>query len=82
MLSDLIQLHSAITYSPDYSLNSENYRTFSSIVINSNSGEEFPINEINVDLESLGLKETSLSMPSKTSIGIGIGKLKKLVYWF
>jgi hypothetical protein len=79
MLSDLIQLHSAITYSPDYSLNSENYRTFSSIVINSNSGEEFPINEINVDLESLGLKETSLSMPSKTSIGIGIGKLKK---WF
>ena len=79
MLSDLIQLHSAITYSPDYELNSENYRTFSSIVINSNSGEEFPINEINVDLESLGLKETSLSMPSKTSIGIGIGKLRK---WF
>jgi hypothetical protein len=79
MLSDLIQLHSAITYSPDYDLNSENFRTFSSIVINSNSGEEFPINEINVDLESLGLKETSLSMPSKTSVGIGIGKLRK---WF
>ena len=79
MLSDLIQLHSAITYSPDYDLNSENSRTFSSIVINSNSGEEFPINEINVDLESLGLKETSLSMPSKTSVGIGIGKLRK---WF
>ena len=79
MLSNLIQLHTAITYSPDYELNSENYRTFSSIVINSNSGEEFPINEINVDLESLGLKETSLSMPSKTSIGIGIGKLRK---WF
>ena len=79
MLTDLIQLHSAFTYSPDYNLNSDNSRTFSSIVINSNSGEEYPINEINVDLESLGLKETNLSMPSKTSIGLGIGKLKK---WF
>jgi len=79
MLTDLIQLHSAFTFSPDYNLNSENSRTFSSIVINSNSGEEYPINEINVDLESLGLKQTNLSMPSKTSIGFGIGKLKK---WF
>jgi hypothetical protein len=79
MLTDVIQLHSAFTFSPDYNLNSENSRTFSSIVINSNSGEEYPINEINVDLESLGLKETNLSMPSKTSIGLGIGKLKK---WF
>lgn len=79
MLTDVIQLHSAFTYSPDYNLNSENSRTFSSIVINSNSGEEYPINEINVDLESLGLKETNLSMPSKTSIGFGIGKIKK---WF
>ena len=79
MLTDVIQLHSAFTFSPDYNLNSDNSRTFSSIVINSNSGEEYPINEINVDLESLGLKETNLSMPSKTSIGLGIGKLKK---WF
>ena len=79
MLTDLIQLHSAFTFSPDYNLNSDNSRTFSSIVINSNSGEEYPINEINVDLESLGLKETNLSMPSKTSIGFGIGKIKK---WF
>mgnify|MGYP006081727903 CR=1 FL=1 len=79
MLTDVIQLHSAFTYSPDYNLNSDNSRTFSSIVINSNSGEEYPINEINVDLESLGLKETNLSMPSKTSIGFGIGKIKK---WF
>ena len=79
MLTDVIQLHSAFTYSPDFNLNSDNSRTFSSIVINSNSGEEYPINEINVDLESLGLKETNLSMPSKTSIGFGIGKIKK---WF
>ena len=79
MLTDVIQLHSAFTFSPDYNLNSDNSRTFSSIVINSNSGEEYPINEINVDLESLGLKETNLSMPSKTSIGFGIGKVKK---WF
>ena len=79
MLSDQVQLHSGFTYSPDYNLDSENYRTFSSVVINSNSNEEFPINEISVNLESLGLKRTNLSMPSKTSIGIGIGKPKK---WF
>jgi hypothetical protein len=79
MLSDQVQIHSAFTYSPDYNLDSENYRTFSSIVINSNSNEEFPINEINVNLESRGLKRTSLSMPSKISIGIGVGNLRK---WF
>ena len=78
MISDLIQLHSAFTYAPNYNLNSENNRTFSSIVINS-TGEEFPINNIDVNLESLGLKKTNLSMPSKTSIGLGIGKLRK---WF
>jgi|TARA_B110000211_G_scaffold159368_1_gene180453 hypothetical protein len=78
MISELIQLHSAFTYAPNYNLNSENNRTFSSIVINS-IGEEFPINNIDVNLESLGLKKTNLSMPSKTSIGLGIGKLRK---WF
>ena len=78
MISELIQLHSAFTYAPNYNLNSENNRTFSSIVINS-TGEEFPINNIDVNLESLGLKKTNLSMPSKTSIGLGIGKLRK---WF
>jgi len=78
MISDLIQLHSAFTYAPNYNLNSENNRTFSSIVINS-TGEEFPINNIDINLESLGLKKTNLSMPSKTSIGLGIGKLRK---WF
>ena len=78
MISDLIQLHSAFTYAPNYNLNSKNNRTFSSIVINS-IGEEFPINNIDVNLESLGLKKTNLSMPSKTSIGLGIGKLRK---WF
>jgi len=78
MLTELVQLHSAFTYSPNYNLNSENNRTFSSIVINS-TDEEFPINNIDVNLESLGLKETNLSMPSKTSVGLGIGKLRK---WF
>ena len=39
MISELIQLHSAFTYAPNYNLNSENNRTFSSIVINS-IGEE------------------------------------------
>ena len=78
MLTDLVQLHSAFTYSPNYNLKSENNRTFSSVVINS-INEEFPINNIDINLESLGLKETNLSMPSKTSVGLGVGKLRK---WF
>ena len=47
-----------------------------SVVINSNSGLEFPINEITVDLESVGLAKTDLTMPSKTNIGLGVGRKK------
>ena len=79
MLSNKMQLTTAFTFSPNYNLNSQNNRTFSSVVINNNTNQEFPINEIEVNLESVGLKETNLSMPSKYSIGLGLGKIKK---WF
>ena len=40
---------------------------------------DFPINQIEVDLESLNLYKTDLVMPNRLNFGLGIGKEKK---WF
>ena len=72
------QLISSLTYSPGYNLKSKNKRTFASVIEN-DSGIEYPINEIEVDLLSLDLEETDLKMPSKMSIGLGIGSIRN---WF
>ena len=73
------QIHGSFAYSPTYSLTSKNTRTFASVVFNPNTQLDFPVNEINVNLESLGLETTKLSMPSITSFGFGISKPRK---WF
>ncbi len=78
-ITENLELHASLAHSPDYNLSSRNSRTFASVVINPNTEIEFPVNEINVDLESLGLDKTYLSMPSVTSFGLGISKPKK---WF
>ena len=78
-LTENLELHGSLTYSPDYNLSSRNSRTFASVVINPNTQIEFPVNEINVDLESLDLDKTDLSMPSIISFGLGISKSNK---WF
>ena len=79
MITEKLQLSSGITYTPKSELTSANERVFSTIVISSSTGEEFAINELESDLESLGLDETKLTLPSKTAFGLGIGKLRK---WF
>ena len=78
-ISENLELHGSIAYSPEYSLSSRNSRTYASVVINPNTQIEFPVNEINVDLQSIGLDKTDLSMPSTSSFGLGISKSKK---WF
>ena len=78
-ISSNLDLHGSFSYSPEYNLSSRNSRVFASVILNPNSGLEFPVNEINVDLESVGLAKTDMTMPSKTNIGLGIGKDKK---WF
>ena len=72
-------LNASFAYSPSYDLSSINNRTFASVVINSISGLDFPINQIEVDLESLNLYKTDLVMPNRLNFGLGIGKEKK---WF
>ena len=78
-ITENLELHTSLAHSPDYNLSSRNSRTFASVVINPNTQIEFPVNEINVDLETLGLDKTDLSMPSVTIFGLGISKPKK---WF
>lgn len=79
MITDKLELQSALTFSPKSNLSSKNERSFSNITIDSNTGAEFIINTIEADLLSTGLHETTLVMPSKLSMGAGIGQPRK---WF
>jgi len=78
MISETLQLTSSITFSPKADLTSTNQRTFASVLVSSD-GQEFPVNEIETDLEALGLDKTVLSLPTKTALGAGIGQPRK---WF
>lgn len=78
-LNEKLELVSGITFSPESNLTSKNERTFSTITINANTGQEFAINSIEADLEAIDLKETELILPSKFSFGAGIGQPRK---WF
>ncbi|AEH00430.1 membrane protein [Lacinutrix sp. 5H-3-7-4] len=79
MLSDKLEIQSALTYSPSSNLVSKNTRSFSTITIDSFSGTEFEVDTIESDLQASGLEETDLKLPSRFSIGSGIGQPQK---WF
>jgi len=79
MITDKLQLISAFTYSPKADLTSNNERIFATIIINENTGQEFPVSEIEGDLETEGLKTTILTLPTRTASGLGIGEPKQ---WF
>ncbi len=79
MLNEKLQLTSGLTYAPKSSLTSKNTRSFSTVVINATTGQEFAINTIEEDLEAQNLKTTDLTIPSRISIGAGLGAPKK---WF
>ena len=67
-----------ITYSPEISLSSNNTRQFSTIVFNAN-GIAIPRETKESDLKALGLENTKFKLPSKLTIGAGLGQPKK---WF
>lgn len=79
MLNEKLEFVSGVTLTPESGLTSKNERSFSTITINSNSGQEFVVNTIEADLQSVGLLETDLILPSKFSVGAGIGQPRK---WF
>jgi len=79
MINEKLELQSGFTYSPQSDISSKNTRTFSTIVINEQSGQEFAVNSIDADLETLGLDATDLTLPYRLSFGAGIGAPRK---WF
>ena len=79
MISEKLELQSSFTYSPSSDLNSTNERSFSNIVINNTNGSESEIDTIEADLAASGLDETTLTLPSRLSIGAGLGQPRK---WF
>ncbi|MGB3606679.1 hypothetical protein [Psychroserpens sp.] len=79
MITDELELQAGATYSPVSDLSSINERTFATILINFTNGQEFVVNELDADLASRGLEETDLRLPSRFSIGGGIGKPR---HWF
>ena len=79
MLNEKLEFVSGFTFAPESNLTSKNERSFSTVTINSTTGQEFAINTIETDLEAIGLLETDLVLPSKFSFGLGIGEPRK---WF
>ncbi|WP_040281482.1 membrane protein [Psychroserpens damuponensis] len=79
MINDKLELQAGLTYSPKSDLSSLNERSFSTIVISSQTGQEFVINEVEGNLEAQNLDETELTLPSRFSFGAGIGKPRA---WF
>ncbi len=79
MISEKLQLTTAVTFSPRADLSSKNERVFATILVNPSTGQEIPINEITVDLAADGLDKTELTLPTKTAFGLGIGQPRQ---WF
>ena len=79
MITDKLELQSAVTYAPTSDLSSANERSFSTITINEATGEEFALDTIEADLAANGLDDTDLTLPSRLSFGGGIGAPRK---WF
>lgn len=79
MISDDLELQSGFTFTPETRLKSRNERSFGSILFNPATNIEFPVDTIDADLAAQGLDETEFILPSKFSLGAGIGQPK---IWF
>ncbi|TBN02687.1 hypothetical protein EYD45_11200 [Hyunsoonleella flava] len=77
-LNESLELTTAFTFTPESSITSKNRRAISTVNVG-NSGQEVITSQIEVDLVAQGLLETDLVLPSKYSIGAGIGAPRK---WF
>ena len=78
-ITENLQLSSAVTFTPESNLTSRNDRNLAIILVDPITGFESEGNQIDIDLDSLGLGETDFTLPSILSVGLGVGKPKK---WF
>ncbi|KAB1067402.1 hypothetical protein F6U93_11190 [Tamlana haliotis] len=79
MLTERLEIVSGLTYTAQTNLRSSNERSYSTIIINSSTDEESVFNTVDANLEASGLKETDLSLPSKLTVGVGLGQPRS---WF
>jgi hypothetical protein len=78
-LNERLELVTGLTYTPESRLASNNERLLSTIIYNIDTGQSAPFNTIEQDLEAIGLADTDLIIPSKFSIGVGVGQVRR---WF
>ena len=74
-----LEVMASATYTPSSELTSSNTRAYSTIVIDPLTQQEFTINDLEVDLSPFNLSTTQLTLPSKSSFGLGVGNPRK---WF
>ena len=70
-----ITMYTGIVYQPEASYTSQNKQVISTINPNGNFGGDSE----EIDLFSMGLKETDIKIPKSMSFGLGLGEDKK---WF
>lgn len=66
-------LYSTVQYTPEAKISSTNDRYFQTISIYDNGFEDVR-EEYDVDLDALGLAETDVTLPSRGTFGLGVGK--------
>jgi len=80
MISDKLELSATATFAPGSKLKSNNIRSYSAVSLNATTLEATSVSSaIDADLEAQNLKKTDLTLPSKLSIGGGVGEPKS---WF
>ncbi|MDB9874130.1 hypothetical protein OAC97_02595 [Flavobacteriaceae bacterium] len=79
LIKSNLEVTASATFSPSSELTSSNSRAYSTIVIDPTTQQEFTINISEVDLSVFNLETTKLTLPSKSSFGVGIGEPRK---WF
>ncbi|WP_426431401.1 hypothetical protein ACPX19_03005 [Winogradskyella sp. HB-48] len=77
-ISNNLELSATATFAPESKLSSENVRTISTIDVTT-TGTETVLNTLEIDLESQNLRNTDLTLPSRWSLGAGLGKPQS---WF
>lgn len=80
MINDKLELSATATFAPGSKLKSNNIRSYSTVSLSGTTLEVTSVsNTIDADLEAQNLKQTDLTLPSKLSLGGGIGEPKS---WF
>lgn len=79
MISENLEMSATATYAPESELTSNNERSYSTLLFDPITGSEVIRNTLEEDLKAQGLDKTVVTIPSRLSIGAGIGKPRK---WF